>query len=475
MPVLANYTRARYRTRQIEEVAAVAIDPGAIAARSDLASFGYYVGGKVAAPHHRAWFGLLMGDEQFVSILSPRGSAKSTWLALYAAWMIGLYPDIQIIYVGYSESVALKQSRLIKRLIESAQYRQVFPRVRPGKRWSDTDWEIDKGYARVTVLDSDYTLYAVGATGSITSRRSNLILFDDLIKSSSAIANEDIREKLITNIDEVIMPTLIPGGFVRSVGTRFRRDDIHATKFTSEQGWQVIEQSAIVNDESYWAERFTIEFLRDLEQRSPITFAYQFQNKIPPDDDEAIIKAGWIAYGVMPTQFDELVLGVDLAASEKEKGDYTALVLVGSAADPGGNGAADRYYICEAIRERIAGNVAKIGKICELRKKYGQFRVVVERVAYQASFAGDWKDEMKRRRLSWRCEEYIPKGDKDQRLEGISGVFGNGLVTLNRDRPMQPLVGELLRTNLEHDDLSDACVMALSRLLKRSSRLPSFA
>lgn len=469
MPVLATYTRSRYRTRQIKQAIAAVVDPRAIAARSDLGLFGEFVSGKCPAAHHLQWFPVLCSTQEKVSILSPRGSAKSTWLALYAAWMIGKYPGIQIIYVGYSESVALKQSRLIKRLVESPQYQQVFPHIRPGKRWSDTDWEIDKTHAGVTSLDSDYTLYAVGATGSITSRRSNLILYDDLIKSSTAIANEDIREKLITNIDEVIMPTLIPGGMVRNIGTRFRRDDLHATKFTAENGWTVIEQSAIVEGGSYWGDRFSLEFLENLQQQNPITFAYQFQNQIPPGDDEAIIKAAWILYGAVPphAEFEDLVLGVDLAASEKEKGDYTAFVLVGRSGD--------RYFVVEAFRERISGNLEKIRRICELRKQYGQFKVVVERVAYQASFAGDWRDEMKRRRLSWRCEEYIPKGDKNQRLEGISGVFANGLVVLNRDRPMIHLVSELLRTNLEHDDLSDACVIALSRLLKRSTRAPSFA
>jgi predicted phage terminase large subunit-like protein len=467
MPVLATYTRAKFRTREISTPPPQQVSDRAIAARRDLGEFGAYVAGKIPAPHHRAWFPLLCSDEQYVSILAPRGSAKSTWLALYAAWMIGKHPELQIIYVGYAEPVALKQSRVIKRIIESPRYQEVFPHIRPGKRWSDTDWEIDKNHAGVSALDSDYTFYAVGVTGSITSRRAGLILYDDLIKSSAAIANEEIREKMTTNIDEVIMPTLIPGGWVRNIGTRFRRDDLHAKKFTAENGWNVIEQSAIADDCSYWPDRFTLEFLQGLQEANPITFAYQYQNQIPPDQDEAIIRAEWIQYGVVPNQFDDLVMGVDLAASERQKGDYTALVLIGRAGDT--------YYVVDAIRERISGNLEKIRRICELRKKYGQFRVIVERVAYQASFAGDWRDEMKRRRLSWRCEEFIPKGDKDQRLEGISGVFANGLVVLNRDRPMNQLVSELLRTTLEHDDLADATVIALSRLQRKSSRAPSFA
>jgi len=54
-------------------------------------------------------------------------------------------------------------------------------------------------------------------------------------------------------------------------------------------------------------------------------------------------------------------------------------------------------------------------------------------------------------------------------------VFANGLVILNRDRPMTSLVSELLRTDIEHDDLADACVIALASLLKKGKRSPSFA
>ena len=53
---------------------------------------------------------------------------------------------------------------------------------------------------------------------------------------------------MLCNFSEVLEPTLIPGGRVVSIGTRFRSDDIHATEFTAENGWQVVQQSAIVLD-----------------------------------------------------------------------------------------------------------------------------------------------------------------------------------------------------------------------------------
>jgi hypothetical protein len=474
MPVKL-HSRPKYRARNRKSAPAPA-SPQALLAREDFNAFCEYLDGKPSGPHHQRWTDYLVTNLDstelnrvaggYLSILAPRGSAKSHRLARFAAWVLGHNPHAQIIYVGYSENVSLKQSRLIKRLISSKQYQAVFPHIRPGSRWSDRDWEIDKEFAGITSLDSDYSFYGVGITGAITSRRASLIILDDLIKSSAAITNPEIREKMVTNWGEVLEPTLIPGGRVVSIGTRFRRDDIHATEFIPDNGWEVVEQAAIVTDEfgdeaSYWAARFALASLQKIRDKKPLIFCYQYQNQIPPNQDEASIKPEWILYDHMPKSFDELVLGVDLAASEKTRADYTALVLVGRKGD--------YFYVVEAIELRAVGNLEKISRICELRKQYGNFRVVVEKVAYQSSFEGDWKTEMKRRRLSgFACEMVVPKGDKDSRLEGISGVFANEIVRFNRHRPMGRLVSQLLRLDLDHDDLSDGAELAIARLQRRS-------
>lgn len=483
MPVCVGYTRAKYRTRNESPILIVQPDRWILECRASYLALGQYVFGFTPAQIHQGWSEILQTERDSetlhriagdpTNLLSFRGSAKTTWLRIFFCWALGHNPQLQTGWISFTEAVAIKSSRWIRRGVSLEKYQQVFPAIRPGSEWADRQWAIDWKHAGVSEFTQDFTFAALGITGSITSNRFNLCVFDDVIKSSRAIANEEIREAMVTNYGEVIEPCVaaVPGSRMVSLGTRFRRDDIHATEFTEANGWTVIQQGAIAtdpdgNEQTAW-DRIPLARLQEIRRKRPITFSYQWLNQIPPNDDEAIIHSDWIQYGEVPRSFDQLVLGIDLAASEKEKGDYTAMVLVGKVGD--------RYYIVEAIRDRIAGNLEKIGRVCDLRRKYGQFKVVVERVAYQASFAGDWRDEMKRRRLTWRCEEWIPKGDKDQRLEGISGVFANGLVTLNRDRDMQPLVAELLRHNLDHDDLADATVIALSRLLKRASKNASFA
>ena len=58
-----------------------------------------------------------------LDILSPRGSAKSTVLNLFTAWVIGKHTTaqrpLQIIYCSYNIATAIPKSRIIKQIIDS--------------------------------------------------------------------------------------------------------------------------------------------------------------------------------------------------------------------------------------------------------------------------------------------------------------------------------------------------------------------
>ena len=75
--------------------------------------------------------------------------------------------------------------------------------------------------------------------GTITSKRSSLIVVDDAIKSAASIANPDIRREMETNWTNVIVPTMFQGARAIALGTRFHFDDLFATIFTEKKGVEV--------------------------------------------------------------------------------------------------------------------------------------------------------------------------------------------------------------------------------------------
>jgi phage terminase large subunit-like protein len=472
----------------------------ALRARNDFAYFCEYVTGRAPAAHHHQWIKALVTNQDSaclkkiagwnLEILAPRGSAKSTIVALLIAWVIGHNPNTPIIYVSYSESVALSRSRIIKRIIEGDRYREIFPNILPGKRWADTDWEIDKQHAKVTDLDYDYTFYATGILGSITSRRSGLILYDDMIKSSDQIANPEQREKIIQNIAEVLRPTLIPGGREIDIGTRFRPDDVHATEFTSERGWEVITQSAIIEDSqgqehSYWPERFPLEELQWMREDKPAVFSFQYQNVIIRLTDTSI-DPNWIIKGQVPAKFDQIVVGADLSSTQNEKSDYTVFILGGKVWGD------DKYYVIDVRRGRWTGNISKLNVLLDMLVEWGLIdkeegdpdlneshryysgdRTVyfaAESVAYQSSLQGDFKEYVIGKHRVENIVYRKPKvqGDKLSRLRGVSGLFENELVVFNQEVQFGRVIKELTNFgSMDHEDCADAMVYMLRTLASR--------
>ena len=488
---------SRFKAREKAKKAAISTSSSeATKARDNFAFFCEFVLDKPPAAHHQVWHEYLITNSDSTALnkiagpnlelLAPRGSAKSTVIGAFVAWTIGHNPGIRVIYLGYSENVALSRSRLIKRIIEHPRYKQVFPWILKGQRWSDTDWEIDKAWAEVedAGMESDYTFYAAGITGSITSRRSDLIVGDDLIKSSKAIENADVRQKILDNWSEVIEPTLVPGGRIIDIGTRFRPDDIHATEFLPEYGWQVIEQSAIETDEygrekSYWEERFSLEELRKKRERKPVIFSFQFQNRIVRISETSIAPE-WIVKGDVPCdirEYDSLCIGMDLSATKKETSDYTAFVLCGRINN--------KFYVLDIKRGRYPGNQDKLDSLLEMcldwgiveedeKERYYSSAITVylhsEEVAYQASLAADFKRFIVQKlgiyNLVYKAAK--ARGDKLSRLRGVTGIFQNLLITFNQFRKMGVLIEELTNFgSCEHDDAADALVYALQLLSAR--------
>lgn len=431
------------------------------------------------AKHHRQWIeAIVTGENSAVlsniagdnlRISAPRGSAKTTVISALLAWIIGHNPAIRIILCAYAEDVALNISVAIKSIIESEKYFRYFPNIKKSRRWRDTSWTIDREYAGVVNPIKDATLYAVGATGAIASRRADLIVIDDPIRSSKDIANPQVRKDMVRWWSEVLSPTLVPGGRTLVLCTRYRVDDLHGTTFNENNNWQVINHKAIViNDDgmedTFW-DYMPLEFLKKKREEDPIAFASQYQND-PLQEDNQIISADWIKRDRVPDYFREIAVGIDLAASEKTTADYNSYVTVGILGD--------RYFVLECNRGRWSLSEF-IEILCDLYLRYrdscDRFSFQVESIAYQVAFVREFKRVVNEKRLLCRVQSVKLKGDKLARLFGISGLFESGKVVFSDVASMGLLIEEVINFGVTaHDDLVDAMVHSLTRLYKISGR-----
>lgn len=483
---------SRHKARELAKKACVAEpSPDALRAREDFGFFCYYVSRNSSEPmapaaHHMEWHKHLVTGQDSkclmkiagknVDLLAPRGSAKSTVSSLFLAWVIGIHTQakkpIQILYISYALSAARAKSAAIKQLIQSDEYREIFPAVQKGKRWSDDYWSIDRNFAGIkTTGQEEFTMICAGASGTITSKRCHLVYLDDLLKSPDQVESADVREKIARNWSSVIRPTMLEGGRAIALATRMRADDVHETTFIPQKGWVQIEQQAILLDEetgeerSYWPEMWSLEYLREQRNADGSAFQYQYQNKVARVKGISL-EPEWIHYSDIPESFDALGVGVDLASSLKEKADFTVFTLVGKKDG--------RNYILDYRRGKWISNLEKLKELIELYEEWNEpgvpFTVFSESVSYQASFAGDFQQYVHNQLHLYelRCIPVNVKGDKLERLRSVTGIYANNLVFYNQYKDFSYPIREMTEFgSLGHDDCVDSTVLVLRGLAGR--------
>ena len=423
--------------------------------------------------------------------ICSHNSAKSTVLGLLTAWAIGIHTTaklpLQILYLSYTVDIARSKSATIKRIIESKRYQEVFPKVRLLKNVTSNEyWSIDHKFAGIEVTgDEQFTLCAAGLKGSVTSKRSHLVMIDDPIKSAADISNPDIRKMMQDNWNAVISPTMFEGARAICLGTRFRHDDIHSTTFNEQNNWVQIVLSAIQNDiqtgeeKSYWPDMWSLEYLKEKKRQAPIAFSFQYMNQVIRQNElslapELIVKAE------ISTEFDALGIGVDLSAGIKEKNDYTVMIL--------GGRIGDRIHIIDYRRIRVMGNLEKLDAMKELLNDwsilgcdengsyfptYSTCDIWSEAVQYQASLEADFKRVCLNNEGLYNLIWHPVKGfraDKLARFRGIIGMFEDRKIIFNRFRNFSNLFEELTNFGVSsHDDTVDALVWLVTGLARKGN------
>ena len=473
--------------------------PEVLRARDNFKDFCVYMG-KPPATHMLEWHAELCTGKDSecllgiagpnTSILAPRGSAKSTVLGLFAAWMIGRHTAakqmLRILYIAYMVDISRAKSATIKGILQSNKYREVFPMVRLSKiKRSDEYWSIDYDFAGIdTAGEEAFTIACGGLKGAITSKRSQLVLIDDPIKSAASINNPDIRREMEQTWSNVIAPTMFQGARAICLGTRFHFDDIHATLFVPKNNWKQIIQKAVITDadgrqRSYWPEFWSMKYLNERKMEDRIAFAYQYLNTAVRSADVGI-SPELIIKGEVPEDYDCLGVGIDLSAGLNEKNDWTVFTL-GGIKD-------GKIFLIDQRRVKSMGNLEKMDTLCEmladwnvvLENDEGQYfptmspcMIWPEAVAYQSSFEGDFKRVMFEQRALYNlsCSPVKGfKGDKLARLRGVLGLYEHKRVIWNKWRKWDVLEDELLNFGqTTHDDAVDSMVLTMGGLLRRGN------
>lgn len=328
-------------------------------------------------------------------VSAPPQHGKSTILSvLFPLWLLGKQPGVNIAITGFSNELVTDFSRQIKLLMDTDEYRVVFPGV-------VLDPLLDRlDYWRTT---TGSVLRAKSTGKKLTGRKVDVLISDDIHAGREEAESPIRRNRVKKWFSSDCLSRLAPGAAIFVIATRWHPEDLIGYLTGEEYVNRVTEQNAedqlygVVNMEAIcehpesdplereegeplFPEIRTLKFLEG-QKASMESYdwdsQYQGRPRIGGAAQADTGKIQMVDFDELPDDL-EFARGWDLALSEKQVADFTAGALCGYSR------ALDRLYIVDVARIKLAWAKAKpfiVAKTKQDKEEFGVHRIGVEAVA----------------------------------------------------------------------------------------------
>lgn len=165
--------------------------------------------------------GIYLVGETFIPTHNSEGSSRKL-----PAFMLGMNPDLKICIGSYSTTIANDFNRDIQRIIDSKEYRDIFPNV----LLSGSGVNMPTTYVRNSdvfeIVGHKGSLRVVGRGGSLTSKTVDISILDDVYKDYAEGNSPVIREAAWKWYTTVVRTRLHNDSQELIVFTRWHEDDL---------------------------------------------------------------------------------------------------------------------------------------------------------------------------------------------------------------------------------------------------------
>ena len=412
--------------------------------------------------HRELWDDFCSPDPK-VAAAAPRGHAKSTACTHAFVLCTVLFRVKQfVLIVSDTEAQAAGFLGDIKaEILENDALRQTFGIKRV----------IKDAETNLIVEFKDGTQFRIIAKGSEQKvrglkwrgKRPDLIVGDDL-ENDEIVMNPERREKF----RRWFMNALIPAGsdtcWIRVVGTVLHLDSM-LNRLLQDKTWKTKKYRAHGPDftEILWPEQFPEERLRAIrqsyiEQGDPEGYAQEYLNE-PVAIENAFFNPDFFIdferdgdQALLPNL--EYYAAADFAVSEKEKADYTAIVVCG--VDPEG-----RVYVVD-VRKGKWDTIAIIDELISVQVAWSPNVFTFETEKIDKALGPFLEREMIRRHVFLNIVKKTPTKSKVQRARSIQGMHKSRAIRYDHKAAWFPdFKAELLTITDsgprgKHDDCFDA-------------------
>ena len=434
-------------------------------------------------------------------IMLPRAHLKSHMVATWCAWVITRHPEVTILYVSATSTLAETQLYAIKNILGSSVYSRYFPEyVNPQEgtreKWSSVTISVDHPKRKEEGI-RDATVSTAGLTTNTTGWHADIIIADDLVVPENAYT-EDGREAVSKKASQ-FTSIRNAGGFTLACGTRYHPADVYATwkaqeyDLYNDEGdvldrkpvWEIKEYAVEQDGVFIWprtirgdgkAFGFNNQVLARIraEYSDRIQFYAQYYNN-PNDPGANRINRDRFQYydKKFLTQRDgywyfkkkrlNVYAAIDFAFSLNKKADFTAICVVGI--DDEGY-----IYVLDIDRFKSDKLTDYFTHITSLHSKWEFKKLRAEVTVAQSIIVRDLKDKLREQGLRLSIDEYRPtrkEGNKEERIASVlEHRYDNQSIWHFKGGYIDALEEELILSRPAHDDLKDSLASAVEICVK---------
>lgn len=442
-------------------------------ARENLTDFGIYMGTEKGELYQPAWFHEEINDElmkvangtndfDILLLFLPPGHGKSKAVTQnFPAYMLGKDPTTQVIVTSYSGDLAEKFGSNTRDIMESRKYQSLFDTTLRKDSRSKDNWETTKG--------GSYN--AVGLGGSITGKRANIFIIDDLIRGRAEANSKSYRD----NAWDFFMSTAFTRGANRLnakkpiyifCNTRWHTDDVPGRLLEMQAAggenvpkMKVISYPAIAEvDEKHrkagdalWEKGYP---LVELEKIKATITGYEWaalyqQNPITAENQEFKVETFQeIALDEVLKDDNNVFMTVDTAISKKTSGDFTGITI----------NFVNKENQWRVMTWKRRFSPKELIEFIFLKwKLYNIRKIGIEKTIYKDAIQEFFNDEMRRRgEFPYVVELQHNQTNKETRIRGLLPYYESKTVFHIKGH-CEGLENELLTFPMgKHDDVIDS-------------------
>jgi len=412
---------------------------------------------------HREWL-RLFENNNFISLLAPRGHGKTTIVAGYILWKIVTNPDIRILIVTINQDKANEMMTFVQsNLANNDDLIELYGQQKGYSEWSRDTLRVYKA----SPTHKEPTLKVLGVTSSMIGGHYDLIILDDVTDQKNS-RTEMRRRDLVDWFNKTLMPMLEPEGKIISIGTKWHQADIHSyfqklSNYSCKTYKAIIEEPSEQNKEGkvLWPSRWSFEKLNEIRKTyGNTTFMMQYQNEYI-SDEMSPIKYDWVQNAIdrytSPQLPFKTYIGIDLASSGEEN-DYFALTVVA---------VKDNFiYVIDGYRDHITLS-KQIDIILNYYKKWNPIKIGIEQAAQQKMIIEDIVE--KQPTLPIIPIKSSAASGKMERVQRLSVFFETGRIVLNPS--LVQWIDELISfPKGANDDTVDSVAFAIQSSLEEDEK-----